>query len=172
MNDVNPSLVQKKKGSWVKKIAIGVILFSVFIIIISAIAGSSQTPTTSTNQVSTAIFDVPSLVGKDLTELIADLGTPDENTEPTPLQTEHGTKTWEKAWKRDGYSLLATHDTSSTHVVDLFLGADSDAVFEKFKDTDNILKAGNLTQTDSQYSVEFVKAKNASGYTGAIVREK
>lgn len=174
MNTETTSPIQKKKGSLLKKIGIGIAIFFGFIILVGILSGpSSDTPqNTNTDQKQIATFDVPTLVGKNIPELVVALGTPDENTEPNALQLENGTKTWEKSWKKDNYFLMATYDVVTMEVVDLFVGADNDAGFESFKNTDNILKAGNLTINNATYSVEFVKARNADGYTGAIVKKK
>jgi len=153
-----------------------IILAVVLLFLFSMVLGTpNETPkqVENTNTVqTTASFDVPSLVGKNLSELESILGTPDYDIEPTATQIELGAKTWEKSWRKDGYSLMATYNTSNQTVTDLFLGGNSDKAFEEFKDTNNILKAGNLSTDSNLYSVEFVKAVNASGYTGAIVKQK
>ena len=117
-------------------------------------------------------YDVPSLVGLSLTEIREKLGTPSYDTEPNEQQIYLGVDTWEKSWDLGEYSIMATYDFKTKKVVDLFFGADTDAAFEQFKDTGNILAAGGLSTSDPKYSVEFVKAKNAPGYTGAIIRAK
>lgn len=122
--------------------------------------------------VSVHVFDIPALLGKNIGALKQALGTPSDDTEPTAAQLELGTDTWEKSWTKGEYSLMATYDVKTKKVIDLFLGADSDAAFKRFEDTNNILAAGNLSRSNNQYSVEFVRARNGPGYTGAIVRAK
>lgn len=132
-----------------------------------------STPTAVTENRPSAAYDVPSLLGLSLEELEQKLGTPSYDTEPTQQQLAlGGIDTWEKSWDNGEYGLMATYDIKTKKVTDLFLSADTDAAFKKFEDTDNIFAAGNLSQSDSRYSVEFVKAKNGPGYTGAIVRQK
>ena len=119
-----------------------------------------------------AVFDVPILIGKNLAELTTAIGVPDENTEPNERQIQLGTTTWEKSWKKDGYFLMATYEIQTKKVTDLFLGSDTDAANMQFRDTKNILRVGNLSISSPDYSVEFVRARNAPGYTGAIVTAK
>jgi hypothetical protein len=120
-----------------------------------------------------AAYDVSSLVGLSLTELRTKLGTPSYDTEPTAQQLAlGGIDTWEKSWDVGEYSIMATYDIKTKEITDLFFGADTDAAFKQFEDTNNILAAGNLSTSDPKYSVEFVKAKNGPGYTGAVIREK
>lgn len=142
-------------------------------VIVSAPSNSNK-PTSEVVQVQTVsvAFDVPSLVGKSFAELTQTLGTSTNNSEPTQRMIDGGVDTWEKTWTKDGYSLMVTYEIKTKEIVDLFLGANSDAVFKQFEDTNNILKAGNLSTNDPRYTVEFVKAKNGPGYTGAIVRTK
>lgn len=131
-----------------------------------------ETPAVTETRPSAA-YDVPSLLGLSLEELEQKLGTPSYDTEPTAQQLAlGGIDTWEKSWDNGDYGLMATYDIKTKKVTDLFISADTDAAFKKFEDTDNILAAGNLSKSDSRYSVEFVKAKNGPGYTGAIIRAK
>jgi len=157
-----------------KKILYGlgaVLLFPILLIIF--FSGNEPTPVEETQAVQsdapTYAFDIPSLLGQDIDALKQTLGTPTEDTEPTAAQLQFGTDTWEKSWTKGEYDLMATYDVKTKKVVDLFLSTNTDAAFESFEDTDNILKVGNLKENDSRYGVEFVKA-NKGGYTGAIVR--
>lgn len=142
---------------------------------------SSYVPPPRENLVTT-VFDVPSLVGKSLTELEENLGTPDYNDEPGATYVQFNEdRTWQKTWNKSGFSLSATYNIDTREVTDLFLGSDSDASLVTFRSTSNILKVGNLETDSPDYSVEFVplkailgkpKSETPSGYTGAIIREK
>ncbi len=150
-----------------------VLLFGIIIMGGYLISQDSDTaPAAVTETRPSVAYDVPSLVGLSLTEIREKLGTPSYDTEPNEQQIYLGVDTWEKSWDLGEYSIMATYDFKTKKVVDLFFGADTDAAFEQFKDTDNILAAGGLSTSDPKYSVEFVKAKNAPGYTGAIIRAK
>lgn len=117
------------------------------------------------------VFDVPSLIGKDLKQLREILGTPSYDKEPTSQQREL-VDTWEKSWSREGYSLMVSYDTKTKKIIDLFLGADTDATYAVFEDVNNILKVGNLQLNSNEYSVKFIKAINDTGYTGATITKK
>lgn len=128
------------------------------------------------------VFDIPSLVGKSLSELETVLGTPDYNEEPPATYVQfNDDRTWDKTWNKDGYSLSVTYNIDTKKVIELFLGSDSDASLVTFRKTENIIKVGNLSTNSPEYSVEFVKLKailgkpkseTPDGYTGAIVRVK
>lgn len=148
------------------------ILGAFLLLLIIAVGGSEPSTQTSEEAAPAYSFDVPSLIGKDMEELEAELGTPTTYTPPTEAQLASGIQEWEKDWKKGEHHLMATYNVQTGEVIDLFIGADTDAAFESFSDTDNILKAGNLTENDPRYSVEFVKALRGGGYTGAIVRAK
>lgn len=164
----------KKVRTRGEKIMLGVVAVIAFFFIIGLIGAIGSTPSAPTPQpVVQQAVDVPSLVGLSLAEVEAKLGTPSYDTEPTAIQLQYGNiTTWEKTWDIGEYSVMATYDYKTKKVADLFFGGNSDAAFERFKDTNNILAAGGLSLSDPKYSVEFVKAKNAPGYTGAIVRQK
>lgn len=164
----------KKVRTRGEKIMIGVVAaigFFFVIGLIGAINSSPSAPVTQPVAVRQAV-DVPSLVGLSLTEIREKLGTPSYDTEPNDRQIALGVDTWEKSWDVGEYSIMATYDYKTKKVTDIFFGGNSDAAFERFKDTNNILAAGGLSTGDPKYSVEFVKAKNAPGYTGAIIRAK
>ncbi|KKR36507.1 MAG: hypothetical protein UW46_C0005G0048 [Candidatus Yanofskybacteria bacterium GW2011_GWF1_44_227] len=155
-------------GTNLKRITVSLLLVVGVVVLISAL--SSGEPGKDVETV--AAFDVPMLVGKDLSGLVAELGIPDNNSEPNMLQIENGTKTWEKSWERGDYFLMATYDVKTRNVIDLFIGAETDAGFVQFRDTKNILKVGGLSSSATGYSVEFVKARNTPGYTGAVIKER
>lgn len=149
-------------------------VIAAFVIAGSMEDSSINSPVVTTPQevASVQVFDIPALLGKDIGALKQTLGTPSDDTEPTAAQLDLGTDSWEKSWTKGEYSLMATYDVKTNKVIDLFLGADSDAAFKRFEDTSNILATGNLSRSDNRYSVEFVKARNGPGYTGVIVRAK
>lgn len=170
--------------SVIARVLTAIILVGIISIVTSSFNYASQkaqeNTVTESIDVST-VFDVPSLVGKDIVGLTEELGTPNKNTEPTGTYKElSDVRTWEKIWEKDGYSLMATYDIDTKKVIDLFLGSDSDASLIIFRNTNNILKVGNLVTDSPDYSIEFVKLKailgssgagTPQGYTGAIIRQ-
>ncbi len=166
---ITSTLVKKylnKNVSHLVRIILAVVLLFLFSLLIGTPTQSpKKAENNNTTQTVSANFDVPTLVGKSLAELDSTLGTPTKYTEPTQLQINSGVDTWEKTWSKDKVDLMVTYDIKTKAVVDLFLGGN-------FENTDSILKSGNLSTTDSNYSVEFIKARNGSGYTGAIIKKK
>ncbi len=148
------------------------------ILLVGTFSTDTTTPpevATSTTPSVTMAFDVPSLVGKTVSEIESTLGTPTKFTVP-PTTNVDGSKieTWEKTWEKNEHSLMATYNLATNEVVDLFLSADSDSAFANFKSKDNILLVGNLSGDSTAYELEFVETMNASdtGYTGVIIKAK
>lgn len=56
-----------------------------------------------------AIFDVPSLMGKNIEEIRKELGTPiDKEIEPSNLQKKMKVDFWDNAYEKEGNTLLIT----------------------------------------------------------------
>jgi len=148
-------------------------LFGLIIISIIIASGSDSKPKEITSipasNVQNYVFDIPSLIGKNLSEIKIILGTSETSIEPTQFQIDNGVDIWEKVWKKNGYSVMATYNIKTKEIIDLFLSSDN-----IFTNTTDILKTGNLSLDNSKYSVEFVKSlnKNIPGYTGAIIKVK
>lgn len=119
-----------------------------------------------------AIFDVPSLIGKNIDQITQILGTPKDNTEPTLEQLRLGTKEWDKTYEKAGKELLVTYRTSDRTIVDFFLDNKGSSHLSE-TDKQTMLDELNVTTTDSKYSVEFVKAlKDPSITTGLKITPK
>src|SRR3989344_826707 len=138
----------------------GIILL---IIIFSASSGDknsqpvSESPVVTENKVT---YDIPSLFGKDIDQIRAELGNPAIDTEPTKEQLTLGTKEWEKSYKKDNKELLITYYTHDRKVKDFFLSGD---------DKQHLLQVGGLKENDQAYTLEFVKVlKDPSQITGVI----
>ena len=131
----------------------------------SPVVEAQQPQTAETPETPALSFDVPALVGKDVDEIKTILGNPDRGTDPTKAQLELGTTEWSKEYERNGIILSITYEISTGKVIDLFIAKHSESISD-------ILAVGNLSRSDSRYSVELVKAINAKGYTGAIVKAK
>ncbi len=112
------------------------------------------------------VFDVPTLLGKNVDELRQVLGSPTGNQlEPTQQQIDLGVNTWDNTFEKDGRKLLATYDPQTRVVEDLFIGTNDSSGSTKDKQT--LLEVGNLKEGSSTYKVEFVKTiKDPSAYTG------
>lgn len=130
--------------------------------------GNKTEPTTQaeSNATQAYTFDVPSLIGKNVDEVKAVLGTPTNDTEPTQAQLASGlTKEWEKTFTKDGVSMLVTYRLADRSVVDFFISTNDPSGMTK--DTAALKKLGNITLSDSRYKIDFVEAlKDKSQYTG------
>lgn len=144
------------------------ILYSVFIFVVNPsgrIERAKQLQSqTANNQY---VFNVPSLVGKDLDGVIAVLGQP-QGQDPTALQIQQGVREWDKTFIKDGKELLVTYSISNRKIVDFFISTDDSS--GNTTDTGYLLQISNLQENDPRYRVEFVKSiKNPSSFTGVKV---
>lgn len=128
-------------------------------------------PASSKNsQVNQYVFDIPSLVGKNLDGVIAVLGTP-KGQDPTAQQIALGAKEWDKTFVKNGIELLVTFTISNKRIVDFFISTDDPS--GKTKNTTHLMELGNLKQNDPRYKIEFVKTlKDPSSFTGVKVIPK
>lgn len=116
------------------------------------------------------VFDVPSLVGKNIDEVKAVLGSPADK-EPTQQQMSLGIDEWSLTFKKDGKELLVTYNPKTKKIIDFFISTDDPS--GKTKDRNHLMELGNLKETDPKYKLEFVKAiKDSSTYTGVKVIPK
>ena len=114
------------------------------------------------------VFDVPSLVGKDINGVQAVLGTPsdDDSNQVWPDGDDEHAKTWTKG-KTD---LLVDFHSRTNQVVDFFIATDDSSGASS--DKERMLALGNLKEDASNYRVEFVPAMGHSGeYTGVKARD-
>jgi len=105
------------------------------------------------------VFDVPSLVGKDIDGVKKALGKPtDSLVEPTAEQISLGTIEWSNTFEKDGVELLVTYEVNSRKIIDFFISGDDKA---------KIMEQGNLTEGDLKYTIEAVQAiTDSSKITG------
>ncbi len=169
MSEGNVSSQLKKNWFLRHKIVSGVLLLFVIIVVAAACSGPSELTEQTQTQ---AVFDVPSLMGKNLDEVIAIMGKPNKfDTEPTVEQLS-GAKEWDKTYEKEGYELLVTYDVKTRNIVDYFISAKSDSEMSK-KDMEKLLEVINAKQNDPQYLVEFVKTlKDPSIFTGVKIVPK
>lgn len=134
---------------------------------IAELGGSGDAPKAAPVVTQAAAFDVPSLIGMDVDGVKTVLGTPTDDTEPTAEQMVDTTEWW-KEFERDGQTLLVTYDPRTRAIVDFFISTNDPS--GATRDTQSLLSTGNLSESDSRYSVEFVRALNdRSVYTGVKI---
>jgi hypothetical protein len=123
---------------------------------------STQTP------IPQFIFDIPSLIGKNIDEVRGVLGSSvdaeRDMEEPNADQLSLGTKQWDNTFSKDNQELMVTFDVKSRKVIEFFLAGDS---------KEKLLEVGNLEDGNSNYSIESVKAlKDSSKITGIVITSK
>ena len=169
----SPHTEEFKLKPFLKKWWLLIILLAIVVIFVNSISKSHKQPSnnepvtempTATPEVK-PVFDVPSLVGKNLDGVIAVLGSPTKSIDPTALQIQMGVKEWDKSFTKDDKELLVTYTISNKKIVDFFISTDDPSGVTK--NTAHLLQLGNLKQNDPRYKVEFVKAiKDPSSFTG------
>ncbi|MDD5759887.1 MAG: hypothetical protein PHI06_12490 [Desulfobulbaceae bacterium] len=147
----------------------------IFIWVLNSI-GSIATPVSKINpsphreQVS-SVFDVPSLLGKNINQIRTALGTPTYDKEPTKLQLSLGVTEWDKSWEREGADLLVTYNIKTKKVIDFFIGGVDPS--GSTNDKKLLLDVAGLKEGDPKYKLEFVEVRvpkpEPGFYTGVKV---
>ncbi len=161
-------------------IAVKVIVTVVMsIILLSAIGGGSSkqpaqpqasTPNASESVKVNFIFDVPSLIGKNIDQVRQVLGQPidGKQIEPTAQQLEKGVTEWNNTWERGNVSLVITYNPTTRVITDYFVDTDDQSGVTKNKK--RLLEEGNLSDNASNYRLEYVKAiKDPNSFTGVKI---
>lgn len=154
---------------WMKahKIITGILFFILLIIIIPS-SPKKDTPAQVTGQ--KVIFDVPSLIDKNIDEIVGILGAPKNNDTPKAGQLL-GNKEWDMTFEKEGFQLLVTYNYDTKVVKDFFVGG-NDETYEN-KDTKRMMQITNTKDNSSQYEISFVKANtDPSRFTGILIQSK
>ena len=123
--------------------------------------GSKTEPTTQaeSNATQAYTFDVPSLIGKNVDEVKAALGTPSYDTEPTADQIKSGLGAeWEKKFTKDGKELSVNYNPTTRKVIDFWISANNVDPKGSTKKLEDLKKIGNIQITDARYKIDFVQA--------------
>lgn len=171
-----------KKTNWSQKnkwIATGVIAL-VFIIFASSGDSSSTekkdtakktenatSQETSKQAETKPVFDIPSLVGKNIDEVRTILGAPIEKEmiEPNQAQLNLGTTQWDNTFEKDNTQLLVTFNVSTRKVIEFFIGTSPEK-----QNKEELLQKGNLQTGSSKYKLDYVKAlKDPAQITGVTI---
>ena len=132
---------------------------------------SNVAKTSDSTKVIKAVFDIPALVGLNIDEIKKILGKPTKDDEPTKLQLRNGDVEWDKEFTKDGYTVLVTYDAKTRNVIDLFIPTKDPS--GKTKDYSDLLKIGNLVETDEHYTIKPVStAIDNESYTGIKIIKK
>jgi len=113
------------------------------------------------------IFDVPSLIDKNVDEIVQVLGKPENDDEPTELQIKSGIVEWEKSFQKGGYELLVTYNATTRKVIDFFIPTNSSTGMTE--NIDELLQVSNV-KNNAVLKVEQVKTlKNPKEFTGVRI---
>jgi hypothetical protein len=160
-----------KKRTHPFTMAIAIFIGMIVLIIIIANASSRHkefnSPTPAAATITTPIFDVPALLGKNIDQIKAVLGAPEKDDEPTAQMKAAGVNEWEKVFAKDGKELLVTYNVNTRKVVDFFISANNIDPSGGTKDIVSLRKIGNVESDGPKYAVEPVKTiKDPSQFTG------
>ena len=135
---------------------------------------NSAEPASTNNQKATikVIFDVSSLIGKNIDEIRKILGKPsDKEIEPTKLQMKMKFDSWDNSFEKDRHSLLVTFNPQNRQVVDFFIGTTEPSGCTS--DYSDLLQICNVTNENSKYSIEPVPTiKDNTKFTGIKIVAK
>ena len=110
------------------------------------------------------IFDVPTLVGKDINGIQAVLGTPTEDD--SDVNWSDGEDDRLKCWTKGKVSLMVSFHRNSNQVIDFFITLD-DSSSGGTTDKKRLLSVGKLKEGESRYRIEYVFAIGEPGvYAG------
>lgn len=158
--------MEKKKNWFMKHKILTVILALVVFLIFKGAAESGNAARVSENQPKTevkTVFDIPSLVGKNVDEIIAIIGQPKENSLPTEEQSKL-TSEWSIEFGKEGQTLLVEYNLKTKVVKDLFISGDN---------KEDLLKIGNLKENADSYTLDFVKQQtDPTKITGVTITKK
>lgn len=150
----------------VKKTSTVIVVIILLIIFISFISGPKQEVTESVKNIVSTVYDLDSLYGKNIDEIVTVLGKPLNDSEPTKLQKDSGIKEWEKSFKKDGYDLLVTYYSDTRDVKDFFISSNDPS--GATKDYITLIEVGGIDK-QSKFIVKPVNTiKDPNLYTGVI----
>lgn len=160
-----------------KKILIKSAQIIASLIILSSCNSSSSTEQTTAKTSITktdikTVFDVPSLIGKNIDEVRKILGKPtDKEIDPSKAQLKMDLDSWDNNFEKDGYSLLVTYNPQNRKVIDFFISTkDPSGITSDYSD---LLKVCNITNDNTKYTVEPVPTiKDDTKYTGIKITAK
>ena len=112
------------------------------------------------------VYDVSSLIGKNIDEIRELLGNPtDKEKEPSKSQMKMNIDTCDNSFQKDGETLLVTYNPQDRKVVDFFIQSNDPS--GSTDDYSTMLKICNISEDNSSYNVEPVLSlKDESRFTG------
>lgn len=166
-----------KYANWsprVKWVITGIFIFILFIGMIRGNKPSQDNAKPETVKVEASAeptinftFDIPSLIDKNLDQIVAVLGN-STDPDPTAQQIKLANNRWSKTFKKDGKTILVNYKIVDKSIIDFFI--DTDDPSGKTQDKNHLLQVGNLKENDPKYRVQFIKVViDPNYYTGVKV---
>ncbi|MCD6194678.1 hypothetical protein J7K05_00525 [bacterium] len=147
------------------------------VLLVIALAFREEKPTKQTpsqlsqtkEQKVTYVFDIPSLVDKNIDEVRERLGAPTNSSlEPSSKQKALGIIEWSNTFSKNNAELVVTFNSATRQIIDFFIPTDNPSGMTN--DTQHLLELGHLELNSDRYQIEFVKAiKQPSSYTGVKI---
>ena len=181
---IKPSVFQKVLKNKATRKNLSIYFFGAMILFFILFGVTSepiqQTPETNSPIITTQkqIFDIPLLLDKNIPYFISTYGEAvNENSEPTDIAIQVGTKTWTKRFEQEGYAVAVTYNIENNMVVEIFLSKGTyDMPLEETWITENekneLLRIGNLFQNSSNYEINFLNSMEKDKFTGVLIKKK
>jgi hypothetical protein len=171
-----PESSSQKLSTKHRPFLIGLVVFIIIIVMLALIGSGTENPNPEPKAqgdeehiVEQSVFDVPSLLGKNIDEVQDVLGSPTLYFEPKENQLINGE--WDMTFKKDNFDLFVTYDYNTKIVKDFFVSA-NDEIYEN-RDKDQMMRITNTRKRDDRYSVSFIPAmQDASRFTGILITPK
>jgi len=149
--------------------------FIAVVVLLTSCGSSNSTELTSAiipKATVKAVFDVPSLIGKNIDEIRKVLGKPsDKEIEPTKLQMKMKFDSWDNSFEKNEHTLLVTFNPQNRQVIDFFIGTKDPN--GSTSDYSELVQISNVVSDNSKYSVEPVPTlKDNTKYTGIKIVAK
>lgn len=141
-------------------------MVGVFIVILLTSNPKSQEPVLQVNV--DKVFDLDSLYGKNIDQIVTILGKPASDTEPTQLQKQVAgeIKEWDKTFIIDSQTLVATYNPSTRKVIDFFISTKDPS--GATKDVSSIIKIAGSPSADKFTTKPVGTMRDKGIYTGVI----
>ena len=173
MKNKSNNTLNKQKITTMKKVITILTLITSILLVSCGNENSNQstTETLVTEKKMEMLFDVPSLVNKNIDEIKEVLGKPSSDTEPTELQLKTGFEEWDKTFEKDGYELLITYNPKTRKVIDFFIATNDPS--GKTKKYNDLLQVTNVEENSSIVIVEPVKTiQDPNFFTGIKIMKR
>ncbi len=147
-------------------------LFCVLLVVfIAVILNNDEKPTSNQELVQSnkleLVFDVPSLVGLNVDEIVKSINLPNKSFKLSDEQMLNSSEE-DMTFEKNGFQLLVTYNSKNRQVKDFFVGT-NDEMYQN-RDIAGLMEITNTSDKDSNYKITFIPAmKDSSRYTGILI---